>query len=306
MSEVFQKAKAFIYKNARPLDLFRWQYHFEGGSKDAVINALAYYQNEDGGFGHGLEPDAWNPKSSPMQTWAATEIIREIDLSDCSHSMIKGILRYLSSGKHFNGEYWHNIIPSNNDYPHAPWWHASSNQKWHDDYNPTACLAGFIIRHADKNSTLYNLGCRIAKEAVSTYFKHGLLDNMHTVSCYIRLMQYAQEAGANDVLDLDALRSKLIEQVSYSITKDTSRWNRSYVCKPSQFFSSPESVFYPSNKETAEFECEFIVNTQLEDGSWNITWQWDAYPEEWAVAKNWWKSQIIIGNLLYLKEFKRI
>lgn len=61
MSDVFQKAKEFIYRNARPLDLARWQFHFEGGGKEAVINALECYQNDDGGFGHGLEPDSWNP-----------------------------------------------------------------------------------------------------------------------------------------------------------------------------------------------------------------------------------------------------
>jgi hypothetical protein len=75
--EVFEKARRFIYRNARPLDLARWRYHFEGGPKEAVVTALAAYQNEDGGFGHALEPDAWNPASSPVQTWAATEILRE-------------------------------------------------------------------------------------------------------------------------------------------------------------------------------------------------------------------------------------
>ena len=57
----FKKAREFMYRNARPLDLARFQYHFENGSKEAVINALSYYQNEDGGFGHAVEADCWNP-----------------------------------------------------------------------------------------------------------------------------------------------------------------------------------------------------------------------------------------------------
>lgn len=60
----FQKAKKFIYRNAKPLDLARWQYHFENGSMEAVLIALSHYQNDDGGFGHALEADAWNPNSS--------------------------------------------------------------------------------------------------------------------------------------------------------------------------------------------------------------------------------------------------
>ena len=49
----YNKARSFVYKNARPLDLARWKYLFEGGSKEDVLTALAAYQNEDGGFGHG-------------------------------------------------------------------------------------------------------------------------------------------------------------------------------------------------------------------------------------------------------------
>ena len=90
-----KRAKEFIYRNARPLDLARWQYHFENGSKEAVLNTLFYYQNEDGGFAHALEADAWNPNSSPIQTWYATEILREIDFSDANHPIIKNILKSL-------------------------------------------------------------------------------------------------------------------------------------------------------------------------------------------------------------------
>ena len=64
MNTVYQKARKFIYHNARPLDIARWQYHFEGGTKEAALTALAAYQNEDGGFGHALEPDCWNPNSA--------------------------------------------------------------------------------------------------------------------------------------------------------------------------------------------------------------------------------------------------
>lgn len=62
---IFEKTRMFVYRNSRPLDIARWQYHFEDGSKEAVLTALAPYQNEDGGFGHALEPDSWNPNSTP-------------------------------------------------------------------------------------------------------------------------------------------------------------------------------------------------------------------------------------------------
>ena len=76
---MFEKARTFIYQNARPLDFARWRFHFENGSVDDVIQILEAYQNEDGGFGNALEPDCWNPNSTPIATWFADEVLREID-----------------------------------------------------------------------------------------------------------------------------------------------------------------------------------------------------------------------------------
>lgn len=159
---------------------------------------------------------------------------------------------------------------------------------------------------ADKDSKLYALGCRIAKEAVSAYMNQEFLNDMFAVLCYIRLMKYAEEAGVNDVFDMEALKAKLIKQVERSIARNVSEWETSYVCKPSQFIDSRESIFYKNNEEICDFECDFIMKTQLDNGSWNIPWNWVAYPEEWAISKNWWKSYVIISNLLYLKGFKKL
>lgn len=297
----YHKARAFIYRNARPLDMARWQYHFENGDKEAVPRALAAYQNEDGGFGHALEPDAWNPHSSPIQTWVATEILREAGVTDSAHPLIQGILRYLASGQDFEGHFWYNTVQSNNDYPHAPWWHTESDSTCHNDYNPTACFAGFILRFADPDGELYRLGRRIAREAFEAFMQGGRENDMHTLACYIRLMQYCAEAGTGDIFDIATLQEKLRERVSQSITRDLDAWERDYICKPSQFFSDMKSPFYEGNQGLAAYECDYIVRTQLDDGSWPILWRWDDYPEAWAIAKNWWKGNGAILNMLYLR-----
>ncbi len=56
----------------------------------------------------------------------------------------------------------------------------------------------------------------------------------------------------------------------------------------------------------AEFECEHIIKTQLEDGAWNVPWSWADYPEAWAVSKNWWRGGIAVGNMLFLKGLRGI
>lgn len=303
MTTAFENARAFIYRNARPLDFARFRFHFEGGDQEPVLDALAAYQNPDGGFGHGLEADAWNPDSAPIQTWAATEILREIGFADRSHPIVAGILKYLTGGQDFDGQTWGNTVPGNNDYPHAPWWHYTGES--HETYNPTACLAGFILRFAEKESDA-SLGRRLAREAITAYCEGELLEDMHTAGCYVRLLEYLEEAKEESVPDLAALRERLGAQVRHCLTADTAQWDSGYICKPSQFFNHRDSVYYADNQALAQYECEFILRTQQPDGAWPIPWGWGDYPEEWALAKNWWQSNGIILNLLYLKGMRRL
>ena len=298
---LYKNARAFVLRHARPLDWARWQYHFEGGDRQTVLTALQAYQNADGGFGHALEPDAWNPASTPIQIWAAAEILREIGMDDAKHPVMRGILQYLASGQDFDGHTWANAPSSNNAHPHAPWWHSQSTSTSHHSYNPTACLAGFILRFANKGSPLSALGQRVARAAYDAYMAGPLFQDMHTAACYVRLWQYVSEIGGVDGLDLAALETKLLEQVGHCITHDTALWETGYVCRPSQFFRDRHSVFYPGNEAIADHECTFIARTQLPDGSWPIPWHWDAFPEEWALSKNWWKGHVAVSNLLFLK-----
>jgi hypothetical protein len=87
----YQSIKRWMYRNARPLDIARWQYHFENGNKEAVLSVLSAYQNEDGGFGNAIEPDLWNPNSSPYSTHIAINILEEIKFRDRNHDFIKKI-----------------------------------------------------------------------------------------------------------------------------------------------------------------------------------------------------------------------
>ena len=302
MNSVYQKARAFMYRNARPLDLARFQYHFENGSKEDVMNVLAFYQNNDGGFGHAVEADCWNPNSTPLHCNTASEIIRQIDYTDSQHPVIQDLLRWYASGTYFNGKSWQIVVASNNDYPHAPWWHTQSSSTCHTDYNGTAQIAGFLIRYSERSSDLFRLGVRIANEAIDALSPTDIMD-MHTCACYMCMAELIEKGNATEYVAFKELKTKLHYAIHKLIVTDTTKWS-SYVCQPSCFIKSKESEYYLENKEIADYECTHIINTQLPDGSWNIGWTWGGqYPDEWAISKNWWKGQWIIQNLLYLKGF---
>lgn len=296
----YRKIKNWMYRNARPLDLARWQYHFENGSKESVLNALSAYQNEDGGFGHALEADSWNPNSSPMQTWTATEILHEIDAIDKNSDIVKSILQYLGSGKDFDGKRWTCSIKSNDEYPHAPWWTYATDE----GYNPTACLAGFALYCSDKNSPLYERALNISKQSIEKYLMIAPLNDMHEISCYIRLTEYINTAKLNDIIDTSEVKKQLKDNVKYLIDNDKNKWESGYVCRPSHFFITSNSMFYSDNHEAVSKELDFIVQTRNSEGIWDIAWKWGAYEKEFAISKNWWKSYGIIANMRLLKEFE--
>jgi len=153
--EDYEEIRSWMYRNARPIELAIWKYHFENGSKEEVISSLSFYQNYDGGFGHGLEADSWNPNSSPYTTVKAINILDSIRFADKHHPIMKGIFKFLESYTYCSENGWYFNIPSNNDYAHAPWWTYNEEANKIEGIGVTAELASFILRNSNENSEIY-------------------------------------------------------------------------------------------------------------------------------------------------------
>lgn len=301
MMSMFEKTRSFVYRYARPLDLSRWQFHFENGSKETVMNALSYYQNEDGGFGYALEPDCWNPNSTPIATWCATEVLREIGWKDATHPIVEGILRYLESSADFDEvhQQWLNVVPTNNDHPHATWWtYGDGGSEF--KYNPTASLAGFIIRYADPKSALYQKGVSIAKEAFAFLEASIPFDEQHVTTCFCNLYDDCIVSKVS-FLDMSKFAELLRKQVKHCINPNYDLWFAEYHTKPSDFILSKDSMFYEDNKELLLKERELLQQYQSEDGGFPVTWQWWTDYHEQHLATAWWRPYFAIRNMLFLR-----
>ena len=114
----FLNIRKWMYRNARPLDIARWKYHFENGKVEDVLAVMEVYQNEDGGFGSAFEADSWNPNSTPYTTSIAVRLLDELGFCDKNHPIVCGILRYLENTTDFIEGYWPAVVPSNNYFPH--------------------------------------------------------------------------------------------------------------------------------------------------------------------------------------------
>ncbi|QNO17658.1 hypothetical protein [Caproicibacterium amylolyticum] len=300
----FDLTKNWIYRNARHLDFVRWQYHFENGCKTDVLDALLAYQNPDGGFGHALEADSWNPNSTPIQTATAVQILKEINFADQKSPLIQGIVRYLGSKSDFEGNRWKNTVESNNHYPHAPWWHTNSDQPTRSQYNPTAILGGFLLQFSEKDSTIYKDALEIIHHLTDSFLKDPQIE-MHPLLCVSDMLSYIHEANLQNQFSYTDLCLALHKQVQALIKQDANNWSE-YAFRPSRYIQSPDNVLYEENKEILNKELDYVLKSRNAEGVWDITWSWENYEKEFAVSENWWKADVAIKNMLLLQAFGRI
>ncbi|MEV5604534.1 hypothetical protein AB0L33_24120 [Streptomyces sp. NPDC052299] len=111
------RAERFIWLTARVLEQRRFAHQYLRGSADAVETALTAYANEDGGYGHALEPDLRGPVSQPLHTAHALSVLDSI--GRCAGLRVERICRYLTEVSTKEGAL-PALLPSQRDYPAAP------------------------------------------------------------------------------------------------------------------------------------------------------------------------------------------
>jgi hypothetical protein len=110
-----------MWLTARVLEQRRFTHHFLDDSDaavDAVETALNAYRNDDGGFGHALEPDLRGPVSQPLHTAHALRVLDGI--GRCGGQRAERVCRYLTEISTAEGAL-PAVHPSLRGYPAAPW-----------------------------------------------------------------------------------------------------------------------------------------------------------------------------------------
>lgn len=111
------RAEHFVRLTGRVLEQRRFARLFRGAACAPVLTALQAYANEDGGFGHALEPDVRGPDSQPLPTMTALRLLDELGL--CNGQAVERICRYLTSITNPDGAV-PAVLASLRDQPHPP------------------------------------------------------------------------------------------------------------------------------------------------------------------------------------------
>lgn len=292
----------WMHRNARELELAVWKYHFEGGSKEAIISALMYYQNEDGGFGFAVEPDNWNTASTPYATLHAMKLLASIDFWDMTHPIHQGIRAYVEATFM---EGWHFVIPSNNECPCASYFRYD---KAYDEVERIGVILDycrFVLTYYS-DSKMYDEVLKVLPTYIEKIEEEQLGD-MGPLA-YVELID-AMEKENIPGYDYDRLQEKLDEIIDKTIQRDPKLWD-SYGYRPSAFIHSKQDRRYLSNKETIMLELDFLCDTLPNYDVWANPWSWfdnnDKYPAAYQLSTNWYKAEKAIERTLFLKAFDRV
>ncbi len=298
--DALEAAGRFLHSQGRPLEKARYDYAFGNGTSEAALEALAEYQNDDGGFGHALEPDLRAPESSALCTTIAFQLFREIGVP-ADHPMVSRGLGFLVETFDAGRLNWRIIPLVAERSPRAPWWYQADNMEKFDAFslNPTAEILGYLFDGKSQvpEDTIAPVSDRVLSELTSIE-----KIEMHKLLCCLRLLETAS-------LPTDyqqQIENRLRQLIGNTVARDPEGW-KGYSLRPLQVASNPESPFMQGLEEAVSANLDYEISTQNTDGYWPPNWAWDdAYPDEWSNAKREWAGVITIEKLLVLKRFGRI
>jgi len=295
----FEKASNFIAIHARTLEQSLFEFQFEDGSIADVKTQLRAFQNSDGGFGNGLEPDLRMPQSSPFASTVAFQVLREIGMS-ASDPMVVAGLRYFEQTFDRSIGGWDPTGSLADQSPHAPWWNyepVSGRLSAMKRSNPGAEIVGYL--HLFSTAVDPEFLKEATDMALTTFEELSGGMEVHSMMCFMRLAEMASGAIS------DRLEPGLRRGVHSVVSGDPETW-RKYGGRPLWFAPTPKSLLADELADSIQLQLEYEVTSQQNDGSWQPNWEWGQYLDDWEVAKVEWSGYMTLRNLLILKAWDRL
>ena len=278
----FDAAAQFMAASARILDRRVFQRLFSGGPAAPVRDAIAAYRNDDGGFGHALEPDCRTAASQPAAVEMALRLMDATDTWDTA--VVTPACDWLARVAPAEGGAAF-VEPSVSDGPHAPWWVA-------DEAHPasliqTGQIAGVLhargFKHAWLDRATDVMWDRIsALTEPSGYEMFGVLAFLQHVPDRARADEAIGRVGP-------LLLSRNLVALDPDATGE--------VHSPLDFAATPDSVARPLFDEaTISAHLDHLAAAQREDGGWTFNW-----PSWSPAAEADWRGSLTIDALRILR-----
>jgi hypothetical protein len=265
---MFAEARGFIEREARLLEQRLFATLFDGVPPQGVVDALRGYQNLDGGFGHGLEPDKRCPASLPIDVVIAFQALVAVDAVD--EELVRRACDYLASVADPNGAV-SLAFPVIESYPRAEHW---SEWTYVPGVFPTAGLAGLLHRMGVDHPWLAD-----ATRYCWSSLEAGMPDDAHALLDATIFLEHVPDQGRAATL-VPALRESLA--TASSLRHDPS--SPEYGVTPLHFAPNPESRWrqlFPD--DVVDAHLDRLARDQQPDGGWPLSWK----PPNAAATLEW-------------------
>ena len=285
-------AAQYIQDNARYLEKLLHQHYFESPCGDKVVKALGLYQNKDGGYGNGLEPDFRLSNSSPMASSVALKLLSELKNEPLAEEQIRNVVRYLENTFNPEIEGWESVGKMVNLFPHAPWWHYHDSPPKYN-LNPSAEILGYLIEFRTHVTTLD------VDQLLKRYTEYYLsLDHIEEHAFYSVLRLAERMSDIEHALILP----KLKRDYQRLVNLNREAW-QNYVPTPLKFAMLDLNNRLEIPVDDLQDNINDIKETLNTFGVIVPSWKWDKYEEEWEVAKREWTGILTLDALKALQLF---
>lgn len=289
----YRRARDFMLQHARPLERALFAHESEAGPRSAVLDALAAYQNPDGGFGHALEPDVRLPDSSAIATLTALDVLREVGADETVPALRRALDWVVAT---FDSALpgWRGVPEAVDLYPHAPWW-------GHEHHRPGGSFDPFLVPGARLLSHLQHWRA-LAPAKLVTDYGDAFRAHIETFSGEIGGDGLFYASTVDDARVRTALRPLALANVS----RDPAQWT-SYVPKPLKLAPTPDAPLAETLGELVARNLDWEIEQQSSDGAWDPNWTWfGTFPEVWEVARREWRGELTRKTLHSLRAYGRI
>lgn len=286
--------EAMVRSTARPLEQAKWSLLRGKGTKEAVVEAILPYQNEDGGFGNALEPDIATPESSATASAEALFTARKFDLS-LSDPWAKRLLGYFEASRKDIPGFWEPAPPSVERYPHPPWWGYEANPPFGP--NPGAVAAAALLSHGTESQKALAQG--FAARCI-TFLLEDTKNQDHDNYCLQHLCVTLAETGSP--LWTAEVEKKLGDRLMGCVCRDPALWG-TYVAQPLDLVDSPESPWYPLLADAIPANIEYWIDTFSAEGCWTANFSWGEESDASRKAMEAWRGCMAVNRVRILMAF---
>jgi hypothetical protein len=286
---MIEAARSFLWLNARVLEQRRFLRLFDGGPAEPVAAAVLAYRNDDGGFGHALEPDGRGPTSQPLHTYTALSLLHEVGVTDHAGQACD----FLTTITNADGGV-PNCLATAREHPRAPWWQVSDDS----DLLMTALLASVLHQSGVEHPWL-DRATGFCRQRIGDLAK----SHPYEVNACARFLDHVPDRPGAE-REAERLGALVREQGLVDVGEGQAPEGHSAgeTHKPHNYAPAPDSLArrWFSDDEMSR-DLDALAAAQQDDGGWTFPW-----PAWTPVTTYEWRPIVTIEALLTLRAYGRI